>query len=146
MKNIVCFGDSNTYGYDPRSAFGSRYPDGTYWVDILHIKTGCTFWNMGVCGREIPHTLYQIQAACAELAAREPSADALWIMLGTNDLLSGQQITAETVGLRMEVFLNSLLNNFPVHKLRLIILVPAEIHEKAAENSRLVFLFQIDVY
>ncbi|MCI6795044.1 MAG: GDSL-type esterase/lipase family protein [Lachnospiraceae bacterium] len=121
MKNIVCFGDSNTYGYDPRSAFGSRYPDGTYWVDILHIKTGCTFWNMGVCGREIPHTLYQIQAACAELAAREPSADALWIMLGTNDLLSGQQITAETVGLRMEVFLNSLLNNFPVHKLRLII-------------------------
>ena len=121
MKNIVCFGDSNTYGYDPRSAFGSRYPDGTYWVDILHIKTGCTFWNMGVCGREIPHTLYQIQAACAELAAREPSADALWIMLGTNDLLSGQQITAETVGLRMEVFLNSLLNNFPAHKLRLII-------------------------
>jgi lysophospholipase L1-like esterase len=120
MKNIVCFGDSNTYGYDPRAAFGTRYPDGTYWVDILHAKTGWKFWNMGVCGREIPHTSFQIQTACAELASREPSADALWIMLGTNDLLSGEQITAETVGLRMEAFLTSLLNSFPVRKLRLI--------------------------
>ena len=26
MKRILCFGDSNTYGYDPRSYFGSQYP------------------------------------------------------------------------------------------------------------------------
>lgn len=23
--NVVCFGDSNTYGYDPRSYLGGRY-------------------------------------------------------------------------------------------------------------------------
>ena len=23
---VICFGDSNTYGYDPRSYFGGRYP------------------------------------------------------------------------------------------------------------------------
>ena len=22
---VICFGDSNTFGYDPRSWFGSRY-------------------------------------------------------------------------------------------------------------------------
>ena len=26
MKRILCFGDSNTYGYDPRSCFGPQYP------------------------------------------------------------------------------------------------------------------------
>ena len=28
-KTILCLSDSNTYGYDPRGAFGGRYPDGT---------------------------------------------------------------------------------------------------------------------
>lgn len=32
---IVCFGDSNTYGYDPRSWLGGRYDVDSRWVDIL---------------------------------------------------------------------------------------------------------------
>ena len=35
---IVCFGDSNTYGYDPRSYLGSRYPADGRWVDLLAEK------------------------------------------------------------------------------------------------------------
>ena len=30
---LLCCGDSNTYGYDPRSFFGDRYPKESHWVD-----------------------------------------------------------------------------------------------------------------
>ena len=33
--NVICFGDSNTYGYDPRAYFGGRYDTDCRWVDIL---------------------------------------------------------------------------------------------------------------
>ena len=35
---VVCFGDSNTYGYDPRSWLGGRYPAESRWVDLLGPK------------------------------------------------------------------------------------------------------------
>ena len=31
--NIICFGDSNTYGYDPRGYFGGRYGADCRWVE-----------------------------------------------------------------------------------------------------------------
>ncbi|MFR5900125.1 MAG: hypothetical protein ACLUIO_11625 [Neglectibacter timonensis] len=51
--NIICFGDSNTYGYDPRGYFGGRYDADNRWVDILAAETGWTISNMGQNGREI---------------------------------------------------------------------------------------------
>ena len=33
--NVICFGDSNTYGYDPRGYFGGRYEADSRWVDIV---------------------------------------------------------------------------------------------------------------
>ena len=50
---ILCFGDSNTYGYDPRSFLGDRYPAEYRWVDILAKKLCCTAVNAGMTGREI---------------------------------------------------------------------------------------------
>ncbi len=48
MKNVLCFGDSNTYGYDPRSYFGGRYDADSRWVDILAAKTGWyARWHRG---------------------------------------------------------------------------------------------------
>ena len=38
---VICFGDSNTYGYDPRGYFGGRYDADSRWVDILATETGC---------------------------------------------------------------------------------------------------------
>lgn len=52
--NVICFGDSNTYGYDPRAYFGGRYDTDCRWVDILAAETGWTVCNMGQNGREIP--------------------------------------------------------------------------------------------
>ena len=44
--NVICFGDSNTYGYDPRSYLGDRYDADSRWVDILAAKTGWTVCNI----------------------------------------------------------------------------------------------------
>ena len=38
MKQIVCFGDSNTYGYIPEN--GERYPWGVRWTSLLNEKLG----------------------------------------------------------------------------------------------------------
>ena len=75
----ICFGDSNTYGYDPRSWLGGRYDPDSRWVDILAAETGWTVCNMGRNGREIPTSPPAFPA----------DTDYLMVMLGTNDLLQG---------------------------------------------------------
>ena len=76
---VICFGDSNTYGYDPRGYFGWRYDGDGRWVDILAAETGWTVCNMGQNGREIPSAAPAFPA----------DTNLLIVMLGTNDLLQG---------------------------------------------------------
>ena len=99
---ILCFGDSNTYGYDPRGFFGDRYDAGDRWVDILAKQTGHKFINAGVNGRQIP------RPTC--LNSGQPEAEMLLVMLGTNDLLNGA--SAAEAAARMEAFLASVRADF----------------------------------
>ena len=99
---ILCFGDSNTYGYDPRSFFGSQYPAQHRWVDLLAQKLNCKAINAGENGREIPRQEWELQRFDLMLTNQKP-LDLLIIMLGGNDLLQGNSV--ETVVRRMEAFL-----------------------------------------
>lgn len=99
---ILCFGDSNTYGYDPRGYFGDRYPSEDRWVDILTKQTGWEIINAGANGREIPRNPYTLRL----LSAHAP-VDIVLVMLGTNDLLQGA--SASEAAARMETFLYQLL-------------------------------------
>ena len=94
--NIICFGDSNTYGYDPRGYFGGRLDADSRWVDILAAETGWTVCNMGQNGREIPTVAPSFPA----------DTNLLIVMLGTNDLLQGR--SPEQAADRLERFLSSL--------------------------------------
>ena len=102
---LLCFGDSNTYGYDPRSYFGGRYDAQNRWVDLLASKTGWDVINAGQNGREIPRRGHELQQFQQLLNLALP-VDALLIMLGDNDLLQGASV--ETVTARMEAFLTQL--------------------------------------
>ena len=99
---VLCFGDSNTYGYDPRGFFGDRYDAKDRWVDLLASQTDHEVINLGANGREIPHGPYALRS----LAEYTP-VDIFLVMLGTNDLLQGA--SAKKAAARMEAFLNQLL-------------------------------------
>ena len=99
---ILCFGDSNTYGYDPRGFFGDRYGAEDRWVDLLAKQTGYECINAGSNGREIPRNPYALR-----LLTDHAPVDVFLVMLGTNDLLQGA--SAKEAADRMEAFLNSLL-------------------------------------
>ena len=109
---IVCFGDSNTYGYDPRSWSGEPYA--TPWVDVLSDKVGCTVINAGENGREIPRSEHTLNL----LLKRHNPVDLLIVMLGTNDLLQGN--TPENVAERME----RLLEEVQIEKSKILLLAP----------------------
>ena len=99
---ILCFGDSNTYGYDPRGFFGDRYGAEDCWVDLLAKKTSHEVINAGTNGRGIPRNLYALR-----LLNKHAPVDIFLVMLGTNDLLQGA--SAKEAADRMEDFLKQLL-------------------------------------
>lgn len=106
--NVICFGDSNTYGYDPRGYFGGRYDAGSRWVDILAEETGWTVCNMGQNGRGIP-------AAAPTFPA---GTDLLIVMLGINNLLQGQ--SPEQAAERLERFLAAI----PLDQNKILLIAP----------------------
>ena len=114
MVRIVCFGDSNTYGYDPRGYFGDRYGDEDRWVDLLAKQTGYAVINAGANGREIPRNPYALR-----LLTEHAPVDIFLVMLGTNDLLQGASV--KDAADRMENFLSRLL---PLHNNILLIAPP----------------------
>jgi lysophospholipase L1-like esterase len=92
MKTILCYGDSNTWGYD--AATGGRFPPETRWPKVLQRELGeryeviaeglngrTTVWPDPVEGEYKSGKSYLI--ACLE--SHHP-VDLVVIMLGTNDL------------------------------------------------------------
>ena len=95
---ILCIGDSDTYGYDPRSFCGSRYPADIRWTERLG---NYDVINSGINGLSIPN----YTGPYTDLV-RSQSPDLVIMMLGSNDLLEGAD--AETTAARMEMFLAAL--------------------------------------
>ena len=91
---VICYGDSNTWGYDPRGYFDGQYD--CLWPELLGELTGWEVVNAGSCGREIPRRAVEFPA----------DADLLIVMLGTNDLLQGA--SAREAGEQMGKFLADL--------------------------------------
>lgn len=117
LMKILCFGDSNTYGYDPRSFFGSRYPVEHRWVEYLGWKLDGEVINAGENGRGIPRReegLLQFNL----LLNKQKTIDLLIVMLGVNDLLQGS--TVEDIVKWMEYF----LENIDLDKSRILLIGP----------------------
>lgn len=110
---LLCFGDSNTYGYDPRSYLGDRYPADIRWTDVLEASTGWEVLNAGQNGREIPRRASELAQAERLLAGAGP-LDLLAVMLGDNDLLQNPRLTAADIAGRMETFLRRLSEQYPL--------------------------------
>ncbi len=91
MKKIVCFGDSNTYGYNPEN--GGRFGEDIRWPKVLQKLLGNDYEIIeeGQNGRTIANddpweggTKSGIDYVLPMLETKRP--DLLVIMLGSNDL------------------------------------------------------------
>ena len=91
MKNILCFGDSNTWGYEPLVA--RRYPADVRWTGVLQNSLGDGFrvieeglnGRTNVTNEEERPIRSGLEVLPVLLESHRP-LDLVVIMLGTNDL------------------------------------------------------------
>jgi lysophospholipase L1-like esterase len=102
MKSIVCFGDSNTWGYTPGT--GERYPYPKRWTSVLQRELGSGYLVIpeGLNGRT---TVFEdpvsgdkngLQHLKTVLESHKP-IDLIVIMLGTNDLKNRFNLRASEI-------------------------------------------------
>ena len=142
MKTVLCYGDSNTYGYDPRTGF--RYPASVRWTCRLAALLGDDYHVVeeGCNGRttvfDDPIEGWKNGLGCLKpcLNSHKP-VDIVVMMLGSNDLketfhASPQQI-AEGAGVLVET-----IQNFTREKQgfepKIVLVCPPEIGEGITES------------
>jgi len=116
MKSIVCYGDSNTYGWDPRFFSGNHYPNP--WPEIMAEKTGNHVKNCGEPGRVIPYREELLESFRRDVVGYYPAL--LLIMLGTNDLFYSMEAAAESIAGRMRNMIQYAVQNHMAQKILLL--------------------------
>ncbi len=88
VKKILFYGDSNTYGYDPRGFMGMRYPEELRWTTKVqdHFRNEYEIIEEGQNGRCLP-VLPREEGFLKAMTGGLSADDALVVMLGTNDIL-----------------------------------------------------------
>ena len=122
MKKIYAFGDSYTYGFDPRMGGGGRYPKDIRWTGVIDLMHEYEVNNQGYNGLSIP---------CSDSATtsigrsiKEYSPDMILIMIGSNDLLNMSPASCEKVGIRLRQFLSALCDCVPEYVQRMMLVAP----------------------
>jgi len=102
MKTVLCYGDSNTWGYDP--ATRTRYPPDVRWTGVLASRLGAEYRVVeeGLNGRttrwddpiETGRNGLTYLRPCIE--SHQP-LDVIVIMLGTNDLKRRFNLSASDI-------------------------------------------------
>lgn len=126
MKQILCFGDSNTWGFIPETK--ERYPEGIRWTSLLQEKFDerqIQILEEGLCGRT---TVFEDQtrpgrkgiASLSRILKQYSSIDAAVLMLGTNDCKSCYHNSAKTIANGIEDCLELLTKYVPAQKILLV--------------------------
>lgn len=127
MKQILCFGDSNTYGLIPGTA-NQRYGWGTRWTSILDDKVrtkGYRVIEEGLCGgTTVFDDPFRTERRGTEmlpaiLESHRP-VDTIVLMLGTNDCKSVYSATPEVIGQGIEQLLDQINTVNPDAKILLV--------------------------
>ena len=135
MTNILCFGDSNTYGLIP---YGGRLDDHTRWTRVLARLLGDGYWihEEGLSGRTIcqehpdwPHrnAMEHIEVC---LETHEP-LDLTILMLGTNDMKGFFHPTVEKLTKNLGVLASLIMEKT---KAPLLLVSPPHLGEGMAQS------------
>ncbi len=120
MNKLFCYGDSNTFGWDPTDPLGARYD--RPWVAVLQELSGIECLNKGRPGRRLPESRSEFDTLSRVVA--QSGADALLILLGTNNRFLAPTDEPETAAAKMDTLLAFLRSEFPAMALYLIGLPP----------------------
>lgn len=102
MKTVLCFGDSNTWGYDPKS--NSRFSSEIRWTELIwkRLGNGYKVIEEGMCGRTTE--FYNMSEdyvsglnALPYIIRSQYPIDLILVMLGTNDTKEQYGITAQEI-------------------------------------------------
>ncbi|MDO4187502.1 MAG: GDSL-type esterase/lipase family protein [Lachnospiraceae bacterium] len=126
MKNILCFGDSNTWGYNPRTK--ERFPWGVRWTSRLQEKldeNNVHIIEQGLCGRT---TVFEDETrpnrkgvnTLKEIFDETSDIDSVILMLGTNDCKTYYGNTANEIAKGVEECLDLVLQHISPENVLLI--------------------------
>lgn len=142
MKYILCFGDSNTYGYD--TAGGGRFPWGVRWTSRVQeaLGDGYRVIEEGMGGRTTvwDDPIDQVPSAdrclLTCLASHQP-LDLVIIMLGTNDLKLRFGLEAADIAAGAQVLVRKTkeyLEKVQDIKARILLVSPIEVDERIRDK------------
>lgn len=125
MKQILCFGDSNTWGLIPGTK--ERFPWGIRWTSILQEKYGseARIIEEGLCGRttvfedELRVGRKGIDTLKVLLESHAP-LDEVVLMLGTNDCKSYYNVSAKVIAKGMKRCVDLVKDLAPMAKILLV--------------------------
>jgi len=144
MKNILCLGDSNTWGYTPLS--GTRYSTNERWPRVLQVNLGDKYHIIeeGLCGRTISsHMQDRSQRSGQELLpaileSHRP-LDLIIVMLGTNDLQHCFKLSAQEIASNIKSFCLMIKNNEFISQhnpeTKILLISPAHLAELPIEDQ-----------
>lgn len=126
MKQILCFGDSNTYGLIPKTT--KRYDWGERWTSILQERVGKYGYRIveeGLCGRT---TVFEDRTRVGRrgdkilpvLLESHGPLDTIVLMLGTNDCKTYYNASPEQIGEGLQVLLKQIAEFAPESKVLII--------------------------
>ena len=139
MRNILCFGDSNTYGLRPDN--GDRYSSDVRWTGILSKKLGTLKYRVveeGLCGRT---TVFEDRTRIGRngslylpvfLESHYP-IDTVVLMLGTNDCKTIYNASSTVIGRGVEILLKQIRSY--KKDMDIILVSPIHLGEKVWMNQ-----------
>lgn len=121
MKTVLCFGDSNTWGFVPESItapFPERHPYAVRWTGILARELGSAFRVVeeGQNGRTTVHddpfaAVRNGKAVLPAILESHKPLDLVVLMLGTNDLKNVFGVSPGEIATGVKVLAQMILNS-----------------------------------
>lgn len=138
MKQILCFGDSNTWGLDGET--GKRFLWEERWTGILQEKLAdrdIRIVEEGLCGRttifEDPLRLGRRGTELLPTLLETHTPDAVVLMLGTNDCKTIFGASAEIIGKGIARLLEQI--NQYADKMKVLVISPIYLGEKVWQDG-----------
>ena len=121
MKNILCFGDSNTWGFIPESiteSFPRRHPHDVRWTGVLarELGEGFRIIEEGQNGRTTVHDdpfalVRNAKAVLPAILESHKPLDLVVLMLGTNDLKNVFGVSPSEIAVGAKILAQNILTS-----------------------------------